>query len=124
MGYYYSVYEWYNPLWKADPRRYALEHMLPQFKDLVTRYKPAIIFSDGEWDMPGEDWKSPELLAWLFNESPVKNDVVINDRRGKGSRHRQGTGPRNTLRVWIRVVIRGRKVAEWASLMGITAPNR
>ena len=34
---YYSLYEWYNPLWKADPKRYAIEHMHPQFKDLVTR---------------------------------------------------------------------------------------
>jgi alpha-L-fucosidase len=90
MGYYYSLYEWYNPLWKSDPKRYAVEHMHPQFKDLVTRYKPAIIFSDGEWDMPGEDWKSPELLAWLFNDSPVKDDVVVNDRWGKGSRHKHG----------------------------------
>ena len=26
--------------------------MIPQFKDVVTRYQPAIIFSDGEWDLP------------------------------------------------------------------------
>lgn len=90
MGFYYSLYEWYNPLWLSDRKRYVTEHMHPQFKDVVTRYKPAIIFSDGEWDMPGEDWKSPELLAWLFNESPVREDVVINDRWGKGSRHKHG----------------------------------
>lgn len=90
MGYYYSLYEWYNPLWLKDRKRYAVEHMHPQFKDLVTNYKPSILFSDGEWDMPGEDWKAPELLAWLFNESPVKDEVVINDRWGKGSRHKHG----------------------------------
>ena len=70
MGYYYSLYEWYNPLWLKDKPRYIREHMFPQFKDLVTRYKPAIIFSDGEWELPSADWHSPELLAWLFNESP------------------------------------------------------
>lgn len=90
MGFYYSLYEWYNPLWRSDRKRYVTEHMHPQFKDVVTRYKPAIIFSDGEWDMPGEDWKAPELLAWLFNESPVAGDVVINDRWGKGARHKHG----------------------------------
>ena len=52
--------------------------------------KPAIIFSDGEWDMPSADWKSEELLAWLFNESPCKDEVVINDRWGKGTRHKHG----------------------------------
>jgi alpha-L-fucosidase len=62
----------------------------PQFKDLVTQYKPSIIFSDGEWDLPSEAWKSPELLAWLFNESPVRDEVVINDRWGKDSRHKHG----------------------------------
>lgn len=90
MGYYYSLYEWYNPLWLSDRPRYVSEHTHPQFKDLVTRYKPALIFSDGEWDMPGEDWKAPELLAWLFNESPVRGEVVVNDRWGKGSRHKHG----------------------------------
>lgn len=90
MGFYYSLYEWYNPLWLKDRKRYVTEHMHPQFKDVVTKYKPSIIFSDGEWDMPGEDWKAPELLAWLFNESPVRENVVINDRWGKGARHKHG----------------------------------
>lgn len=90
MGYYYSLYEWYNPLWRADKPRYIKEHMTPQFKDLVTRYKPSIIFSDGEWDLTSAEWSTPALMAWLFNESPVKNEVVINDRWGKDSRHRHG----------------------------------
>ncbi|HWR52825.1 MAG TPA: alpha-L-fucosidase [Bryobacteraceae bacterium] len=90
MGFYYSLYEWYNPVWLADKPRYVTEHMHPQFKDLVTQYKPSIIFSDGEWDLPSEQWKSPELLAWLFNESPVRGEVVINDRWGKDSRHKHG----------------------------------
>ncbi|HVQ28615.1 MAG TPA: alpha-L-fucosidase [Vicinamibacteria bacterium] len=90
MGYYYSLYEWYNPLWLKDKPRFVREHMFPQFKDLVTRYEPSIIFSDGEWDLPSAEWKSPELLAWLFNESKVKDEVVINDRWGKDSRHKHG----------------------------------
>ena len=90
MGFYYSLYEWYNPLWLSDRERYVTEHMFPQFKDVVTRYAPSIIFSDGEWDLPSSDWKSTELLAWLFNESPCKDDVVINDRWGKDSRHKNG----------------------------------
>ena len=90
-GFYYSLYEWFNPLWKTDRKRYVTEHMTPQFKDVVTRYQPAIIFSDGEWDMPSKDWKSEELLAWLFNESPCKDEVVVDDRWGKDTRHKHGT---------------------------------
>jgi alpha-L-fucosidase len=90
MGFYYSLYEWYNPLWLYDKPRYVREHMSPQFKDLVTKYKPAFIFSDGEWEMTSAEWHSPELLAWLFNESPVKDEVVINDRWGSDTRHKHG----------------------------------
>ncbi|HYG23766.1 MAG TPA: alpha-L-fucosidase [Verrucomicrobiae bacterium] len=90
MGIYYSLYEWFNPLWLKDQKQYATEHMHPQFKDVVTRYSPSIIFSDGEWDISSSDWRSPELLAWLFNESPSRHDVVINDRWGKKERHQNG----------------------------------
>ncbi len=90
MGCYYSLYEWYNPLWLSDKPHYIREHMFPQFKDLVTRYQPSIIFADGEWDLSSAEWRSPELLAWLFNESAVKDEVVINDRWGKDCRHKHG----------------------------------
>jgi alpha-L-fucosidase len=90
FGFYFSLYEWYNPLWLKDRARYVTEHMTPQFKDVVTRYSPSLIFSDGEWDMPSADWKSESLLAWLFNESPARHEVVINDRWGKETRHKHG----------------------------------
>ena len=86
MGFYYSLYEWFNPLWLSDKKRYVDEHMFPQFKDLVIKYKPSVIFSDGEWDLSDTAWKSPELLAWLFNESPVASEVVVDDRWGKNTR--------------------------------------
>lgn len=90
MGFYYSLYEWFNPLYRSDLPRYVDEHMLPQFKDVVTRYKPDIIFADGEWDHPSAAWKSEEFLAWLFNESPAPKDIVINDRWGGDTRFRHG----------------------------------
>lgn len=90
MGYYYSLYEWFNPLYKQDVNRYVDEHMIPQMKDLVTRYKPDVLWTDGEWEHPSETWKSTEFLAWLFNDSPVKNEVVINDRWGKETRSKHG----------------------------------
>lgn len=86
MGFYYSLYEWFNPLWLSDKKRYIEEHMFPQFKDLVNKYKPSVIFSDGEWDLSDTAWKSPELLAWLFNESPVAKEVVVDDRWGGNTR--------------------------------------
>ncbi len=90
MGIYYSLYEWYNPLWLSDKKRFVSEHLFPQFKDVVNHSKPAIIFSDGEWELPSDQWRSVELLAWLFNESPVADSVVIDDRWGKETRHKHG----------------------------------
>jgi alpha-L-fucosidase len=90
MGIYYSLYEWYNPLWLSDRNRYVTEHVFPQFKDVVNHVQPSIIFSDGEWDMSSEQLRTPELLSWLLNESPVREEVVINDRWGKETRHKHG----------------------------------
>jgi len=91
MGFYYSLYEWFNPFWlSGDVNAFVERHLFPQFKDLVTRYSPSVIFSDGEWDLPSEKWRAPELLAWLYNESPVAQRVVVNDRWGRESRHKHG----------------------------------
>lgn len=90
MGFYYSLYEWYNPLFKADVNRYVDQHMLPQMKDLVERYKPDIVWPDGEWDHPSVTWRSTEFIAWLYNESSAPKDVVINDRWGKETRNQHG----------------------------------
>lgn len=90
FGLYYSLYEWFNPIYLTNREEYVTRHLIPQFKDLVERYRPAVLYTDGEWDMPSEQWKSPELVAWLFNESPCRDYVVINDRWGKETRHRHG----------------------------------
>ena len=90
MGFYYSLYEWFNPVYRMDFPRFVREHFHPQFKDLVMRYQPSLIFADGEWDHTSAEWKSEELLAWLYNESPCKEDVVIDDRWGKDTRSHHG----------------------------------
>jgi alpha-L-fucosidase len=90
MGLYYSFYEWYHPLYQSDRKRYVEEHVNPQIRDLVTRYEPAVLWMDGDWDDPPELWQSTELLAWLFNESPVRDFVAVNDRFGKGTPRKHG----------------------------------
>ncbi len=90
MGMYYSLYEWFNPTYKTNPEKYVAEHMIPQLKDLVTQYKPELIYTDGEWDYPSSMWQSEKFLSWLYNESVVKNSVVVNDRWGKETRSVHG----------------------------------
>jgi len=90
MGFYYSLYEWFNPLYRENLEKYVDDHMIPQMKDLVNRYNPDIVWTDGEWEHPSEKWKSTEFLAWLYNESPVKSSVVVNDRWGAETRGKHG----------------------------------
>jgi len=91
FGLYYSLYEWFHPLWRPGEEETTADdvnsHMLPQLKDVVQRYAPSLIFSDGEWDLYSDAWRSAEFLAWLYNESPCADDVIVNDRWGKECRH-------------------------------------
>lgn len=48
----------------------------------MNNYKPEIIWSDGEWEAPDTYWDSLNFLSWLYNDSPVKDTVVVNDRWG------------------------------------------
>ena len=85
-GMYYSLYEWFNPVWLADRKKFVETHTWPQMKELINNYRPDVFWTDGEWDAPAETWKSQEFLAWLYNESPVKDKIVVNDRWGSGIR--------------------------------------
>jgi alpha-L-fucosidase len=83
MGIYYSLYEWWHPWYQSGQlERYAREHLGPKFREVVTRYQLPVIFLDGEWEHPYTTWHSDELAYWLYTESPVKDEVVVNDRWG------------------------------------------
>jgi alpha-L-fucosidase len=86
MGYYYSLYEWYNEQYKKDVPAYVNTIMLPQIKNLVTTYKPDILWTDGEWEQNSTTWQSKETIAWLYNQSVVKDSIIINDRWGSDAR--------------------------------------
>ncbi len=90
FGVYHSVYEWVNPLYLKDPEEYALKHLHPMLKELVEKYQPWTLFTDGEWEHPSSTWHSTEFLAWLYNESSVRDLIVPNDRWGNETRGHLG----------------------------------
>ncbi|KRX21618.1 Alpha-L-fucosidase [Trichinella nelsoni] len=91
FGLYYSLYQWFHPLYMWDAsenfknQRYVEAVVRPQLRELIETYKPDLLWSDGDWDAPVEYWNSTNFLAWLYNESPIKDVVVTNDRWGKGA---------------------------------------
>ena len=91
MGFYYSLPEWTNPLhiWMEDPNDsigdYVDDYMVPQFKELVERYKPDLLFSDGDWNNTAEQLHSPYLISWYYNS--VGPDDIVNNRWGNGTKH-------------------------------------
>jgi alpha-L-fucosidase len=100
-GFYFSMLEYANALYPGgrdstrSPGSYSIGDWnrfvnIPQLKDLVNRYEADIIWPDGEWDYTSAEHGSEQFLAWLFNESKVKETVVINDRWGKETRGRHG----------------------------------
>jgi alpha-L-fucosidase len=90
MGFYYSLYEWYHPFYLRDVHEYVDKHMIPQMKEMIERYEPSILFTDGEWDYPSDVWRSTEVLTWMFNEGPRRDELVVNDRWGKETRSVHG----------------------------------
>ncbi|KAL5012981.1 hypothetical protein ScPMuIL_011532 [Solemya velum] len=87
-GLYHSLYEWFNPLYLHDKANnystnvYIKDKLMPEITDLVMRYKPDIVWGDGDWEAPCSYWNCTEFLAWLYNDSPVRDRVVVNDRWG------------------------------------------
>ena len=120
MGLYYSLAEWNNPLhrWYTDPPEtigpYVDQHMIPQFKELISTYRPAVLFTDGEWLNTAEQWHARELIEWYYET--VGPDAIVNNRWGAGSdigflTPEYSSGIEETTRPWTEVRGLGRSFA-------------
>ncbi|XP_033632742.1 alpha-L-fucosidase-like [Asterias rubens] len=92
FGLYHSLFAWYHPLYLQDvankfsTRLYPEQISTPMLHELVNNYEPDLIWSDGFQVITGwEYWNSTGFLAWLYNDSPIKDKVVVNDRWGNGT---------------------------------------
>ncbi|XP_076298287.1 alpha-L-fucosidase isoform X2 [Lasioglossum baleicum] len=88
FGLYHSLYEWYDPFYLDDKRNnfttqlYVQQKLIPELQELIKHYNPEVLWSDGDWEAPDVYWTSKEFLCWLYNESPVKETIIVNDRWG------------------------------------------
>lgn len=103
LCFYYSIMDWHHPdylprrAWdsrpveNADYQRYV-EYMKAQLKELVTRYDPAVLWFDGEWEATWTHEHGRSLYQYL---RMLKPDLIINNRVDKG--RKEGGGMAGTF---------------------------
>ena len=100
-GFYYSLYEWYNPSYTGRPvtnpytgapvpytgapavQDYVGDYMLPQMRELIDGYDPDILWCDGQWEKPALYWKTAGVLAEYYNKAknrPQPKEVAVANR--------------------------------------------
>ncbi|MCG8306931.1 MAG: alpha-L-fucosidase [Cytophagales bacterium] len=118
IGFYYSLYEWYNPIyvreltkdtWLGDPETqkaftekldykglmehesYVDDFMVPQIVELIDKFQPDYLCFDGEWDHPVSYWRGRQIAAYYYNQAAKRGqEVLLNDRFGIGTRGNKG----------------------------------
>jgi alpha-L-fucosidase len=88
---YYSIMDWHSSDWGTrrawndvatgtpDMDRYVV-YMKGQLKELITRYHPAVLWFDGEWESPWTPERGVDLYNYLRALDP---NLIINNRVGK-----------------------------------------
>ena len=64
-------------------REFPCNKMLPELMEVINTFEPEVLYADGdqqEKDALSDYWGSKDFLAWLYNDSPVKETVAVNDR--------------------------------------------
>ena len=96
FGVYHGMMDVLNSIFKNDQRNhfhtndFVKRKTTPQLHEIINNYQPDLLWSDADYDAPWEYWNSTEFLAWLYNDSPVKDTVVVNDRWGIGTHCQHG----------------------------------
>jgi alpha-L-fucosidase len=97
FGIYHSLLEFFNPLYTYDKgNNWTTQNMvdlkaLPELYDLVDRYEPHLMWSDGGWEASSTYWKSEEFISWYALNSTVGKEAVWNDRWGTDTQCRHGS---------------------------------
>jgi alpha-L-fucosidase len=103
--FYYSILDWHYPTVYVDApgkdptagnrttkmkpggKEEYVKYMKAQLRELITKYDPAVLWFDGEW----QDWWTEEDGQDLYKfVRGLKPNIIINNRVGKGRQGMQG----------------------------------
>jgi len=89
VGLYYSLIDWtdanypnflrHQKRYEGDPERWAAftRANRGQIDELSRRYRPDLVWFDGDWEFSAERWQAAEIRAGLLADNP---GVIINSR--------------------------------------------
>jgi len=92
MCFYYSIMDWHHPDAEspkdykhqnnpdANWDNYRDNYMIPQITELVKKYKPAVMWFDGEWIPEWTEEQGKDLYKYLMQLDP---NLIINNRISK-----------------------------------------
>jgi len=80
FGCYYSLLDWAHPHY-PEAERYVDGFLLPQLRELLERYEPAVLWGDGHWGHSGTHWRAAEIAESARAYATRHGfEVAINDR--------------------------------------------
>jgi alpha-L-fucosidase len=71
-------------------RNYYDQYMTPLVKEMIDRFDPDGLWMDGDWTAPSETLRSRELVAYFYNTTAGRKEVLVNDRFGRGTEAKHG----------------------------------
>lgn len=88
LCFYHSIMDWHHPDAKGDKfPDYRENYLKPQLKELIERYRPAVLWFDGEWIPEWTEEQGKDLYNYVRS---LKPDLIVNNRVGKGRNGMQG----------------------------------
>lgn len=82
FGVYHSILDWSHPDF-PDAVAFVEGYLHPQVRELVERFRPAVLWGDGHWGQAPHHWRAQELVDECRGRLAADGvELMVNDRWG------------------------------------------